>query len=87
MNYNSNYIEQLKKEFPEFVNITENDLMVGQEIDYTLEDFDRPEETLNEQELISLSAYYEYKAIEMQEMLKDDKDEYEFDIDDLVEEK
>jgi hypothetical protein len=84
MNYNSNYIEQLKKDFPEFVNITEKDLMVGQEIDSTLEDFDRPEETLNEQELISLSAYYEYKAIEMQEMLKDDKDEYEFELEDLI---
>ena len=71
------------KQLNQFSQITESYLQTGERLSKSVKDFDRPEENLSAQELLALSAYYEYVAeIESRKELAP-SDEYKFDEEDM----
>lgn len=64
--------------------VTEEQIQRGLFLSKSVKDFDRPEDTLDKENLFCLSAYYEYLAKVNSDLLKDVEfnDGYEFDLGD-----
>ena len=82
------YLKRLHEYDDKFKLITKDQMQKGFEISLKVKEFDKPEEYLSEDELLCLSAYYEYMALIESDNLKKYPidDDFEFDPTDLEEE-
>lgn len=82
MDFNQEYIDELREYDKPFENATEEQLQRGYEISKDVKDFDRPEQYLNQDDLIAFSSFCAYIAIVNS---KEDLEEpYAFDREDLI---
>lgn len=87
MDFKPEIVAEIRK-IKQLKSITVEQLKHGWELSKNVKEFDSPDEYLNGDELLHLSAFYEYKAEEEAIELRNDPDyePYIFDEDDLVDE-